>query len=151
MSASVLLPKEDAAKAMRKGFVSFSYIYKDVTSQEVYFSFISSPLIITSSIVIRSQSSKDTLLSGSLNMDVTQYNVRNRSFFQSYYFNRSLYIRHSHTADMNITKYRVRSLFFCRHLAVFQIQDDSLLLDVTHYDITDTDILYDSSPFHGLT
>ena len=45
-------------EAMRKGFVSFSYIYKYVTSQEVYFSFISSPLMITLSIVIRSQSSK---------------------------------------------------------------------------------------------
>ena len=51
MSASVLLPKEMQREAMRKGFVSFSYIYKYVTSQEVYFSFISSPLMITLSIV----------------------------------------------------------------------------------------------------
>ena len=58
MSASVLLPKEMQREAMRKGFVSFSYIYKYVTFQEVYFSFISSPLMITLSIVIRSQSSK---------------------------------------------------------------------------------------------
>ena len=47
---------------------------------------------------------KDTFLTGSLHMDVAQYNIRDRSFFQPNYLNRSLDIRNRHSTDMYVAK-----------------------------------------------
>ena len=51
---------------------------------------------------------EDTFLFPSLNMNITQNDVRYRRFFQAHYFDRSLYVCHSHSADMYVTEYRRR-------------------------------------------
>ena len=83
-------------------------------------------------------------------MNITQNDVRYRRFFQAHYFDRSLYVCHSHSADMYVTEYRSAfTLRFGRHFTVFQIQYDSFLFNVAHYDVADTNIFNDSSPSTG--
>ena len=83
-------------------------------------------------------------------MNITQNDVRYRRFFQAHYFDRSLYVCHSHSTDMYVTEYRSAfTLRFGRHFTVFQIQYDSFLFNVAHYDVADTNIFNDSSPSTG--
>ena len=89
---------------------------------------------------------KDTALLGILNIHITHHNTGNRRFGQAHHHNGGIHITDRHTRNIDVTKFRSSvTLRFGRHLAIFQIENNSFFLDITHHNIAHTNILHNAS------